>query len=206
MSGGYGGNGIAIEKTDRWGEASNAANVESKIIINGDVSIKGEDNEQWGIPINSENVYSRFNNAGILTSVDKSSVTINGNVDFSVYGNGAATNAKDSKITISGGSIKVPTGTSMDTIHLHHIRNSNMNTGSDGATPKITSAVKLDGDIFALSTGTVNLGLADSYLNGIADNGSTVNMWLQTVTCRQVRSLLITQDIRKIMKISAIMG
>ena len=181
MSGGYGGNGIAIEKTDRWGEASNAANVESKIIINGDVSIKGEDNEQWGIPINSENVYSRFNNAGILTSVDKSSVTINGNVDFSVYGNGAATNAKDSKITISGGSIKVPTGTNYGYYTLASYQGTiNMNTGSDGATPG-TSAVKLDGDIFALSTGTVNLGLttADSYLNGIADNGGTVNMWLQ---------------------------
>ena len=176
-------------KMDWWSAAYEdwTDNVESKIIINGDVSIKGEDNEQWGIPINSENVYSRFNNAGILTSVDKSSVTINGNVDFSVYGNGAATNAKDSKITISGGSIKVPTGTNYGYYTLASYQGTiNMNTGSDGATPG-TSAVKLDGDIFALSTGTVNLGLttADSYLNGIVDNGGTVNMWLQNgATCK----------------------
>ena len=44
----------------------------------------------------------------------------------------------------------------------------NMNTGSEGNTPGI-SDVQLNGDIFALKTGTINLALTtdDSYLSGI---------------------------------------
>ena len=181
MSGGYGGNGIAIQKTDRWGESSSEANVESKIIINGDVNIKGADNNTWGIPINSENVFSRFNNAGVLTSVNNSSVVINGNIDFDIYGNGVTTNAEGSSVTINGGKVTVPKGMKYGYYTLaSYLGTINMNAGVDGKTPG-KNTVQLDGDIFALKTGNINLGLttADSYLNGIVDNGGTVNLWLQ---------------------------
>ncbi|MBO5275310.1 MAG: hypothetical protein J6I45_11915, partial [Clostridia bacterium] len=181
MSGGYGGNGIAVQKTDRWGEASYTANASSEIIINGDVSIKGADSETWGIPINAENVFSRFNNAGILTSVEKSKVTINGNVDFDVYGNGITTNAADSVVTIGGGKITVPTGRDYGYYTLASYQGMiNVNAGVDGATPG-TSDVQLNGDVFALNSGNINLALTtdESYLNGIVDNGGNVKLWLQ---------------------------
>ena len=182
MNGGYGGNGIAIQKTDRWGEVSYTADKEAAIVINGDVAIKGPNSDTWGIPVNYENVFSRFNNAGILTSVEKSSVTVNGDVDFDVYGNGVTTNAKDSKVTINGGGkITVPSGMKYGYYSLaSYLGTINMNTGSEGNTPGI-SDVQLNGDIFALKTGTINLALTtgDSYLSGIVDNGGTVNLWLQ---------------------------
>ena len=182
INGGYGGNGIAIQKTDRWGEASYTADKEATIVINGDVAIKGSDSDTWGIPINYENVFSRFNNAGILTSVEKSSVTVNGGIDFDVYGNGITTNAKDSQVTINGGGqITVPSGMKYGYYTLaSYLGTINMNTGTDGKTPGI-SDVQLNGDVFALNTGTINLALTTdySYLNGIVDNGGTVNLWLQ---------------------------
>lgn len=181
MSDGLGGNGIAIQKTDRWGEKSNEANDSSKVIIHGDVSILGADNTVWGIPINGENVYSRFNNAGILTAVDKSEVVIDGNVDFAVYGNGVTTNAKDSKVSINGGKIVAPSSTQYGYYALSsYLGAINMNTGIDGKTVG-SNTVKLDGDLFALNTGTINLALINnnSYLNGIIDNGGTANLYLQ---------------------------
>ena len=56
----WGGNGIAIRKTNRWGEASNSASGASSIEINGDVKIAGKTNQHWGIPLNPNNVYSRL--------------------------------------------------------------------------------------------------------------------------------------------------
>ncbi|MBR2140245.1 MAG: hypothetical protein IJ963_05225, partial [Phascolarctobacterium sp.] len=182
MVGGYGGNGIAVQKTDRWGEASYSADKEAAITINGDVSIKGMDSESWGIGLNEENVFSRFNNAGILTSVEKSSVTVNGDVDFDVYGNGVTTNAKDSVVTINGGGkITVPSGMNYGYYTLASFLGTiNMNTGANGNVPS-SNDVQLNGDIFALNTGTINLALTTeaSYLDGIIDNGGTVNLWLQ---------------------------
>ena len=181
MKGGYGGNGIAIQKTDRWGEASNETTQTSKITLNGDVVIAGENEDTWGIPANKENVYSRFNNSGILTSVDKSEVTVTGNAKLSVYGNGITTNAKDSKVSIGGGHIVVPKNTNYGYYTLGAYQGTiNVNTGTTGNSPG-ANTVQLDGDIFALDTGTVNAALttADSYLNGIVDNGGTANVWLQ---------------------------
>ena len=181
MSGGYGGNGIAVQKTDRWGENSQTAAAETSVVINGDVSIAGADNTEWGIPANRENVYSRFNNAGILTNIEKGKVIVNGNVDFSVYGNGITTNAKDSSVSIGGGHITVPKGMKYGYYTLGAYQGTiNVNAGTDGQTPG-KNDVQLDGDIFALSTGTVNAALTtkSSYLRGIIDNGGDVNLWLQ---------------------------
>ena len=181
MNGGYGGNGVAVQKTDRWGEASYASDVANTITINGNLTVKGTDSETWGIPINADNTLSRFNNAGILTQVENSRVDVSGTADMDVYGNGITTNAKNSTVSIGGGEINVPKGMNYGYYTLGAYQGTiNVNTGKDGAAAG-NNSVKLGGDIFALSTGTVNVALTtgDSYLRGIVDNGGTVNMWLQ---------------------------
>ena len=182
MSGGYGGNGVAIQKSFRWGENSQESTASSAITIHGNLKIAGEDSATWGIPVNQENVLSRFNNAGILTNIEKSKVTVTGDVDMSVYGNGITTNAVGSEVSIGGGHITVPQGTKYGYYTLGAYAgtiNVNMNEAGSAAG---THDVQLDGDVFALkSTGAINLGLTtkNSYLNGIVDNGGKVNMWLQ---------------------------
>ena len=182
MSGGYGGNGVAIQKSFRWGENSQESTASSAITIHGNLKIAGEDSATWGIPVNRENVLSRFNNAGILTNIEKSKVTVTGDVDMAVYGNGITTNARDSEVSIGGGHIVVPQGTKYGYYTLGaYVGTINVNTNAAGSAAG-THDVQLDGDVFALkSTGTINLGLAtkNSYLNGIIDNGGKVNMWLQ---------------------------
>lgn len=182
MSGGYGGNGVAIQKSFRWGENSQESTASSAITIHGNLKIAGEDSATWGIPVNRENVLSRFNNAGILTNIENSKVTVTGDVDMTVYGNGVTTNADDSQVIIGGGHIVVPKGTKYGYYTLGaYVGTINMNTGEDGATPG-THDVQLDGDLFALkTTGHINLALTTekSYLNGIIDNGGKVNLWLQ---------------------------
>ena len=182
MSGGYGGNGIAVQKSDRWGENSQESTASSAITIHGNLKIAGEDCATWGIPVNRENVLSRFNNAGILTNIEKSKVTVTGDVDMAVYGNGITTNASGSEVSIGGGHIVVPQGTKYGYYTLGAYAGTiNVNMNEDGSAAG-THDVQLDGDVFALkSTGTINLGLTtkNSYLNGIVDNGGKVNMWLQ---------------------------
>ena len=182
MSGGYGGNGVAIQKSFRWGENSQESTVSSAITIHGNLKIAGEDSATWGIPVNQENVLSRFNNAGILTNIEKSKVTVTGDVDMAVYGNGITTNAVGSEVSIGGGHITVPQGTKYGYYTLGaYVGTINVNMNEAGSAAS-THDVKLDGDVFALkSTGTINLGLTtkNSYLNGIIDNGGKVNMWLQ---------------------------
>ena len=181
MSGGYGGNGIAIQKTDRWGEASDAAAGTNKITLDGDLNIKGADSATWGIGLNPENVYSRFNNAGILTSVKNSEVEVKGLANMDVYGNGITVNAAGSKVSIGGGTIHVPSGRNYGYYTLGAYQGTiNVNTGTAGTAPG-KQKVQLNGDVFALSGAHVNMALttSDSYLHGIVDNGGTVNMWLQ---------------------------
>ena len=179
MEGGYGGNGIAIQKTDRWGENSKESAKGGNITIQGNVNIKGADSEgnaDWGIEGNPTNVLSRFNNAGILVDVNNSSVEVNGNVDMDVYGNGVTVTGDNSTVTLKkGGTITVPTGTDYGYYALAAY-DGTINMNADAT----ANAVKLNGDIFATSEGTVNLGLAtgDSYLKGIIDNGGTANLTL----------------------------
>ncbi|MBQ5859286.1 MAG: autotransporter outer membrane beta-barrel domain-containing protein, partial [Selenomonadales bacterium] len=187
MEGGMGGNGIAIAKTDRWGEDSKEATVASSITIKGDVAIKGETNQDWGIGLRKDNVISRYNNTGIITKVEKGKIDIGGNVDIDVYGNGIATVADDSSITVAGGGqITVPKGTDYAYYALASYGGDvAMNLGADGNTAG-TSDVNIDGDIFVLkkadvSDASVSLALttANSHLSGIIDNGSTANLYLQ---------------------------
>lgn len=181
MTGGYGGNGIAIQKTDRWGEVSDAAAGTNKITLDGNLNIKGADSATWGIGLNPENVYSRFNNAGILTSVKNSEVEVKGLANMDVYGNGITVNAAGSKVSIGGGTIHVPSGRNYGYYTLGAYQGTiNVNTGTAGTAPG-TQKVQLNGDVFARSGAHVNMALttSDSYLHGIVDNGGTVNMWLQ---------------------------
>ena len=181
MVGGYGGYGVAVQKLDRWGEKSNAATVSSQINIHGDLSIRKSDGSDWGIGANLDNVYSRFNSAGLLTTVDQSEITVDGNVDLAVYGNGITTRGQDSKVSIGGGRIVVPSGTGYGYYSVgSYLGTVNVNTGTDGKTPG-NHRVQLEGDVFTLSTGTVNLALTDaqSYLNGIVDNGGKASLTLQ---------------------------
>ena len=189
MTGGFGGNGVAIQKSDHFGEKSYEADVASGIRINGNLKIAGERTDQWGIPLNRENVFSRFNNAGILTQVEKSNVIVNGDADMTVYGNGVTTNAKDSSVRIAGGgTIQVPADMKYSYYALAAYQGAiSMNMGDDGTKPgngkKINEIadVKLDGDLFALPTGRLDVALMTdkSYLHGLVDNGGTANLYLQ---------------------------
>ncbi len=181
MTGGYGGNGVAVQKSDRLGEKSYEASKASTIRINNDLRIAGASTDQWGIPLNRENVFSRFNNAGILTQVEKSNVTVTGNVDMTVYGNGVTTNAANSSVHISGGTIQVPANMKYSYYALAAYQGTiNMNTGAAGNMPG-TRDVKLAGDLFALPTGKLNVALttSNSYLHGLIDNGGTADLYLQ---------------------------
>ena len=177
MEGGYGGNGVAIQKTDRWGENSKDSALGGDITIKGDLNIKGQYSDQWGIGANSSNVLSRFNNAGIFVDVNNSSVEVKGNVDMDVYGNGVTVNGKNATVTLAkGGTITVPTGTDYGYYALAAYDGTiNMNKSAGN------NDVKLNGDIFAIKGATINLGLATgaSHLNGIIDNGGTVNLTLK---------------------------
>ena len=189
MTGGLGGNGVAIQKSDRHGEKSYEASVGSTIKINGNLKIAGANTNEWGIPLNRENVFSRFNNAGILTQVEKSDVTVTGNVDMTVYGNGVTTNAADSKVTIAGGgSIHVPAGTKYSYYALAAYKGEiSMNMGENGSTlgngqtGSNIADVKLDGDLFALPTGKLKAALLTdkSYLHGLVDSGGTADLHLK---------------------------
>ena len=181
MGGGYGGYGVAVQKLDRWGEKSNEANTKSQINIHGDLSIRSGTAGAWGIGVNRDNVYSRFNSAGILTTVDNSEVNIDGDVDFRIYGNGITANAAGSRVSIGGGRIEVPSGKKYGYYAIGAYQGTvNVNTGKNGDAPG-NNTVQLAGDIFALPTGTVNLGLtnSDSYIEGIIDNGGTANLLLR---------------------------
>ena len=189
MTGGLGGNGVAVQKSDRHGEKSYEASVGSTIRINGNLKIAGANTDEWGIPVNREKVFSRFNNAGILTQVEKSNVTVNGNVDMTVYGNGVTTNAEGSAVRIAGGgSIQVPAGTKYSYYALAAYKGEiSMNMGDDGTKPgngqtgSNIADVKLDGDLFALSTGKLKAALLTnkSYLHGLVDNGDKADLYLK---------------------------
>ena len=196
MTGGLGGNGVAIQKSDRHGEKSYKASNYTKIQINGNLKIAGATTGEWGIPLNRENVFSRFNNAGILTQVEKGTVLVlnpssgtGGNVDLTVYGNGVTTNAADSAVRIAGGgSIQVPAGTKYSYYALAAYQGEiSLNMGADGTTlgnGKTGSAiadVKLDGDLFALSTGKLKAALLTdkSYLHGLVDSGGEADLYLK---------------------------
>jgi len=181
MTGGEGGYGIAVKKTDRWGEAAAESTAASEIVVNGDVSLTGTEGRQWGLPVNHKNVYGRLNNAGLYTAVDKSKITINGSVDLAVHGNGATALSKDSEINVKGGKITVPTGKNYAYYALAAYDGTvRMNTGSDGKTPG-AEKVDITGDLYAGKNGKIDIAMTteDSALRGIVNSAGTVRAYLQ---------------------------
>ena len=185
MSGGLGGNGIAIQKTDRFGEKSYESNVESKFSTGGGYGLRivGKRTNEWGIPLNRKNVFSRFNNAGILTQVERGNVTIDGPTYMLVYGNGVTTNAAHSQVNLHDTYIQVPSGTkySYYALAAYQGRISVNAPQTLGSSLIASKDVQLDGDLFALPTGQLDVALAtkNSYLHGLVDNGGTANLYLQ---------------------------
>ena len=185
MSGGLGGNGIAIQKTDRLGEKSYESNVESKFFTSDGYGLRivGKRTNEWGIPLNRKNVFSRFNNAGILTQVERGNVTIDGPTYMLVYGNGVTTNAAHSQVNLRDTYIQVPSGTKYSYYALAAYQGQiSVNAPQTLGSSLIASKdVQLDGDLFALPTGQLDVALAtkNSYLHGLVDNGGTANLYLQ---------------------------
>lgn len=181
MTGGEGGYGIAVKKTDRWGEAAAESTAVSEIVVNGDVSLTGTEGRQWGLPVNHKNVYGRLNNAGLYTAVDKSKITINGSVNLAVHGNGATALSKDSEINVKGGKITVPTGKNYAYYALAAYDGTvRMNTGSDGKTPG-AEKVEITGDLYAGKNGKIDVAMttSGSYLKGIVNSMGAVRAYLQ---------------------------
>lgn len=180
LEGGYGGHGVAVDKLARWGEKTNESSVESQIHIRGDLTIKGKEKGEWGIGVNPDNVFSRFNSSGIMTTVDKSVIQVDGMVDLAIYGNGITTRGENSKVAIGGGRIEVPQGMGYSYYTLGAYAGTiNVNTGKDG-TVAGKNMVQLAGDIFVMKPGTVNVALVgkNSYLQGVIDSGGVVNLIL----------------------------
>ena len=178
MSGGLGGNGIAIQNRDHFGEPSMGYNAGPYVEINGNLRIAGSDTGKWGIPLNYQNVISRYNNAGILTRTAGSSVTISGDANMSVYGNGVTVNGADYAtplVTIAGGGrIQVPSGMKYSYYALAaYMGEISMNMGANGNAPG-TRDVQLDGDLFAHKNGgslKIALTTSHSWLHGLVDAG-----------------------------------
>ena len=176
MSGGLGGNGIAIQTRDRFGEFPFGVGSSAGIDINGNLKIAGTDTAKWGIPLNRENVFSRYNNAGILTHTSASMVNVSGDVDITVYGNGVSAGRGGdggTMVTIAGGGrIQVPAGTKYSYYALAaYAGGISMNMGADGRTLG-TRDVQLDGDLFASRrNGDLHVALTTdkSWLHGIVD-------------------------------------
>lgn len=182
MSGGEGGYGVAVKKTDRWGEKAAEAQGTSDITIKGPLTIKGSTAAMpWGIGLNHKNVYGRLNNAGLYTAVDKSQITVDGPVDMAIYGNGATALAKDSLITLKGGKIEVPHGKNYAYYTLAAYGGSiYMNMGQDGKSEG-NEKVELLGDVYTGKDGNISIGLTTggSLWKGIANSMGSVSLSLK---------------------------
>lgn len=176
MSGGLGGNGVAIQTHDRFGEYAFGSGSSAGIDINGNLKIAGTDTGKWGIPLNRENVFSRYNNAGILTHTSASMINVSGDVDMTVYGNGVSAGRGGeggTAVTLAGGGrIQVPAGMKYSYYALAaYAGGISMNLGTNGKTPGMRD-VQLDGDLFASrQSGDLRVALTTdkSWLHGIVD-------------------------------------
>lgn len=100
-----------------------------------------------------------------------------------VYGNGVTTNAAHSQVNLHDTYIQVPSGTkySYYALAAYQGRISVNAPQTLGSSLIASKDVQLDGDLFALPTGQLDVALAtkNSYLHGLVDNGGTANLYLQ---------------------------
>ena len=201
------------------GHLGSGAGTKTSVTINGNLVSRGSGNdtskdEYWGIRGSSENGgYSdykgnRWAPAGIyLGSEGGSSITVNGDVDLAVKGNGVVAdayykvngeNSLDNTITIAGGTVEVPTKGDRSFYSLASFGGT-INFGmNDAKTDAGNHDVKLTGNVLAMKDdgnakndyffrdGTINIGLGtkDSNWSGIIDNSGatqagTVNVYIK---------------------------
>uniref|UniRef100_UPI0025CD969C hypothetical protein n=2 Tax=uncultured Dialister sp. TaxID=278064 RepID=UPI0025CD969C len=201
------------------GHFGSGAGTKTSVTINGNLVSRGSGNdtskdEYWGIRGSSENGgYSdykgnRWAPAGIyLGSEGGSSITVNGDVDLAVKGNGVVAdayykvngeNSLDNTITIAGGTVEVPTKGDRSFYSLASFGGT-INFGmNDAKTDAGNHDVKLTGNVLAMKDdgnakndyffrdGAINIGLGtkDSNWSGIIDNSGatqagTVNVYIK---------------------------
>ncbi|WP_298999471.1 hypothetical protein, partial [uncultured Dialister sp.] len=201
------------------GHFSSGAGTKTSVTINGNLVSRGSGNdtskdEYWGIRGSSENggygdyKGNRWAPAGIyLGSEGGSSITVNGDVDLAVKGNGVVAdayykvngeNSLDNTITIAGGTVEVPTKGDRSFYSLASFGGT-INFGmNDAKTDAGNHDVKLTGNVLAMKDdgnakndyffrdGAINIGLGtkDSNWSGIIDNSGatqagTVNVYIK---------------------------
>ena len=201
------------------GHFGSGAGTKTSVTINGNLVSRGSGNdtskdEYWGIRGSSENggygdyKGNRWAPAGIyLGSEGGSSITVNGDVDLAVKGNGVVAdayykvngeNSLDNTITIAGGTVEVPTKGDRSFYSLASFGGT-INFGmNDAKTDAGNHDVKLTGNVLAMKDdgnakndyffrdGAINIGLGtkDSNWSGIIDNSGatqagTVNVYIK---------------------------
>ena len=201
------------------GHFGSANGKKTTVTINGNLTSRGtgtdaSSDDYWGVMGESENggydTYegNRWAPSGIyLGSEGGSSITVNGDVDLAVKGNGVVAdayykvdgeNSLDNTITISGGTVEVPTTGDRSFYSLASYGgtiNFGMNDAKDDAG---SHDVKLTGNVLAMKDdgngdneyyfrdGAINIGLGtkDSKWSGIIDNSGasqagTVNVYMK---------------------------
>ena len=201
------------------GHLGTGSGKKTTVTINGNLTSRGtgtdaSSDDYWGVMGESENggydTYkgNRWAPSGIyLGSEGGSSITVNGDVDLAVKGNGVVAdayykvdgeNSLDNNITISGGTVEVPTTGDRNFYSLASYGgtiNFGMNDAKDDAG---SHAVKLTGNVLAMKDdgnadneyyfrdGAINIGLGtkDSKWSGIIDNSGasqagTVNVYMK---------------------------
>ena len=201
------------------GHFGSANGKKTTVTINGNLTSRGtgtdaSSDDYWGVMGESENggydTYegNRWAPSGIyLGSEGGSSITVNGDVDLAVKGNGVVAdayykvdgeNSLDNTITISGGTVEVPTTGDRSFYSLASYGgtiNFGMNDAKDDAG---SHYVKLTGNVLAMKDdgngdneyyfrdGAINIGLGtkDSKWSGIIDNSGasqagTVNVYMK---------------------------
>ena len=201
------------------GHFGSANGKKTTVTINGNLTSRGtgtdaSSDDYWGVMGESENggydTYegNRWAPSGIyLGSEGGSSITVNGDVELAVKGNGVVAdayykvdgeNSLDNTITISGGTVEVPTTGDRSFYSLASYGgtiNFGMNDAKDDAG---SHDVKLTGNVLAMKDdgngdneyyfrdGAINIGLGtkDSKWSGIIDNSGasqagTVNVYMK---------------------------
>ena len=177
---------------------------EGNVTFNGDVTMKGKDDNKWGVDDNGQG-YGYYGStalyAGSNYGIQKGgTINVNGNVDLVVNANGAFANGGGSTVNIDGGSIEVNSERQLYALIAQSgYINMNMNDAKDGAG---ANKVNIKGNLGVLNGSVnpnepckdsiINLGLStkDSTWTGVIDNNftknqiadgwdGTVNLWLQ---------------------------
>nr|WP_304260393.1 autotransporter outer membrane beta-barrel domain-containing protein [Phascolarctobacterium succinatutens] len=156
----------------------------NKITFNGNVTMKGEAENKWGVDDHGHG-YKYYGSTALYEGSNYGiqqggTLNVNGNVDLVVNGNGAFANGGGSTVNISGGNIEINSERQLYALIAQSgYINMNMNDARDGAG---SNKVNIKGNIGVLNGSVnsnepckdsiINLGLAtkDSTWTGVIDN------------------------------------